>query len=116
MASSRSKYTTGDARALLFEEKWQVDWLHTTALLVGYRERVNGNFLSTLSHPGTRVISAVHDETVIEDLGELCVYLQDKLPNITVDVVALIFLIADPEKRTQFIEGKKDEFFADSPA
>lgn len=116
MAFMRSKYLKGDMRAWLFEEPWQVDWLRATALMVGYIERTNGNFLSTLYHPETRVLSTVHDEMVIDNRGELCVYLQDTLPNITVDVDALIFLISDTRKRGFFIEGRKDEFFADSPA
>lgn len=94
-----------DRRMWLFEEQWQVDWLRTTALLTGFKERTN-SFMVTLqwwAYP--------------DDLPrEITVYPQDPLPNAYTDTTALEMLITDATKRINFIEGRKDEFFADSPA
>lgn len=87
--------STRHEHSFIYEEQWQVDWLIATALLMGAREHINGNFMRTLNLPE----------------GGMSVYLRDPLPNATVDFGLMLHMLPDYDIRRLFYEGKEHEFF-----
>lgn len=125
MISSRSKSrpsrayrpVTGDRARdgdilYLFEQPWVETWMYTTALLLGFDPGLESRDSSrSIVRVMRKIVSSPFIRT--SDIRSIVFYADG---GVVLSESTLLMLIEDPAKRYFFIEGRKDEFFADSPA
>lgn len=90
-----------EPHSIIVDQQWQVDWAVATALMFGAVERTNGSFMRQYQK-----ITPLAEDTV-----DIFIFLQDPLPNATINTYFIKRACSSQEKLTAFINGDHDAFF-----